>query len=103
LATSSRTSRLRTSTPLRDFMKQIERAPSRTSSASSSAASPSAERRAPDSRSVSGGFQIAILRCGLGEPSSSISAKSSRPVRRSASSTGLAIVAEAIMTRGSVP
>ncbi len=49
------------STPLRDFMKQIARAPSRTSRASSSAASPSAERRAPSAASVSGGFHIAIL------------------------------------------
>ena len=64
-----RTSRPSTSTPLRDFMKQIVRAPPRTSPASSSAASPSAERRVPSASSVSGGFQIAICRRGAGEPS----------------------------------
>ena len=47
------------STPLRDFMKQIVRAPAVTSSASSSAASASVEARTPSSSSSSGGFQIA--------------------------------------------
>ena len=97
------TRRLSTSTPLRDFMKQIVRAPSRTSPASISAASPSAERRAPLASSVSGGFHIAILRSGVGEASRSINVKSSSPVSRSASSSGLAIVAEASIIRGSVP
>ncbi len=77
-------------------MKQIVRAPSRTSRASSSAASPSAERRAPSCSSVSGGFHTAIVRDGAGEPSSSIRRTSSSPVSRSASSSGLAIVAEVI-------
>ncbi len=97
------TSRLSSSTALRDLMKQIVRVPSRTSRASSSAASPSAERRAPEASSVNGGFHTAMRRDGAGEPSSSISAKSSRPVSRCASSTGLAIVAEVSRKRGSVP
>ena len=71
-ARSAATSLCSTSTPLRDFMKQISRAPSRTRRASSSAASPSEERRWPRASSVSGGFQTAICRPGAGEPSSSI-------------------------------
>jgi hypothetical protein len=111
------TRRLSTSTPLRDFMKQIVRAPSRASRASISAASPRAERRvssaasgaptagsgAPPRRSPVGGFHTTIRRRGVGEPSSSISRTSSRPVRRSASSTGLAIVADVIRKIGEVP
>ncbi len=111
------TIRLSTSTPLRDFMKQIVRAPSPTSRASISAASASAERRAPSvppgappaelaappTKSVVGGFHTAIRRAGAGEPSRSIRATSSSPVRRSASSSGLAIVAEVNRKRGSVP
>ena len=84
-------------------MKQIARAPSPTRLASSSAASPSAERRAPISSSVSGGFHIAMRFAGAGEASSSISATESRPVSRCASSSGLAIVADVSRKRGSVP
>ena len=84
-------------------MKQIVRAPSRTSPASSSAASASGERLAPNAASVSGGFQSAIRLAGAGEPSSVISCTSSRPVSRSASSSGFAIVAEVSRKRGAVP
>ena len=91
------------STALRDFMKTIVRAPCTTSSASRSAASESTERRVPSFSSVIGGFHIAIVRLVTGEPSRSITVKSSSPVRRSASSPGLPIVALAISTRGSVP
>ena len=71
-------------------------------SASRSAASASGEPRAPVRSSVSGGFHIAIRRSARGAPSRSTSA-TSQPVSRSASSTGLAIVAEASTNRGSVP
>ena len=57
----------------------------------------------PSASSVSGGFHIAIVRFAPGEPSRSMTVKSSRPVRRSASSPGLAIVALASRKRGSVP
>ena len=50
------------STPLRDFMKQIVRAPLVTSSENTSAASYSAEPRTPSSSSSSGGFHIATRR-----------------------------------------
>ncbi len=73
-----------------------------TSSASRSAASERAERRVPDFSSISGGFHIAISRPARGAPSSSISSNGV-PTRRSASSTGLAIVAEASRKRGSEP
>ncbi len=91
------------STPLRDFMKQIVREPERTSSATSSEASLSTLRRVCSASSSIGGFHIAIWRRAPGEPSSSISAISSSPVSRSASSTGLAIVALASRKRGVVP
>ena len=91
------------STALRDFMKTIVRAPWATSSASRSAASASAERRIASFSSVIGGFHIAIVRWLPGEPSSSTTVKSSKPVRRSASSPGLAIVALASTNRGAVP
>jgi hypothetical protein len=64
--------------------------------------SESSERREPEARSISGGFHIAIRRSARGEPSRSTSVKSS-PVRRSASSSGLAIVALVSTKRGSVP
>ena len=83
-------------------MKQIVRAPSRTSSATSSAASLSALRRSCSASSITGGFHIAIWRRAPGEPSSSTRRTSSKPVRRSASSTGLAIVALASRKRGVV-
>ena len=67
------------STALRDLMKQIVRAPPRTSSASRSAASPSALRRVCSASSRTGGFHIAIWRRAPGEPSRSTSATSSRP------------------------
>ena len=51
--------------PLRDFMKQIVRAPLATSSENTSAASYSAEARTPSSSSSSGGFQIAMRRLAL--------------------------------------
>jgi hypothetical protein len=88
---------------LRDFMNTIVRAPSHTRSASRSAASASAERRVPSFSSVTGGFHIAIVRRARGAPSRSTTVTSSRPVRRSASSPGLAIVALASTKRGSVP
>jgi hypothetical protein len=84
-------------------MKTIVRAPPTTSSASRSAASESTERRVPSFSSVIGGFHIAIVRFVTGEPSRSITLKSSRPVSRSASSPGLPIVALASRMRGSVP
>jgi hypothetical protein len=52
--------------------------------------------------SISGGFHIAISRPARGAPSSSIGSNGS-PTSRSASSTGLAIVAEASRKRGSAP
>ena len=67
------------------------------------AASASVEARLPSASSSSGGFHIAIWRAAPGEPSRSTSAMSSRPVSRSASSTGFAIVALASRMRGSVP
>ena len=82
--------------------KQIVRTPWETSSASSSAASESGERRVPVALSISGGFHIAISRPARGAPSSSISSNGV-PTSRSASSTGLAIVAEASRKRGSEP
>ena len=88
---------------MRERTKQIVRASSQTRRASSSAASLSAERRIPRAMSITGGFQIAIRLPAEGEPSRSINVTSSRPVSRSASSTGLAIVAEASRMRGSVP
>jgi hypothetical protein len=84
-------------------MKQIVRAPPATSSASTSDASTSAERRVPSASSSSGGFHIAVRRAADGEPSRSTRVNPSRPVTRSASSTGLAMVAEASRNRGSVP
>ena len=89
--------------PLRDFMKQIVRAPIETSSEKTSAASYSAEARVPRSSSSKGGFHIATRRLACGAPSRSTSLKPVRPVRRSASSTGLAIVALASRNRGSLP
>ena len=94
------------STALRDLMKQIVRAPPRTSSTSMSAASAeraSAACRAP--RRSSGGFHIAICRARAAASRRGRRARcSSRPVSRSASSTGLAIVAlrqeEARLVRG---
>jgi hypothetical protein len=97
------TIRATSSTALRDLMKQIVRAPRRTSSPTISAASPSDEARVPSASSVSGGFHIAISRRAPGAPSRSTNAISSRPVSFSASSTGLAIVALASRKRGSVP
>ena len=67
------------------------------------AASASAERRAAVFSSVIGGFHIAIVRLAAGEPSRSTTVTSSWPVRRSASSPGLATVAEARRMRGAVP
>ena len=89
--------------PLRDFMKQIVRAPADTSSENNSAASARAEARIPSSSSSSGGFHIATRRLARGAPSRSTSLKPLRPVRRSASSTGLAIVALASRKRGALP
>ncbi len=63
---------------------------------------PSGEPRAPVRSSTSGGFHMAIRRSARGAPSRSTSA-TSQPVSRSASSTGLAIVALASTNRGSVP
>ena len=94
--------RLISSIPRRLFMKQIVRTPLVTSSANRSAASLTAERRVIVFLSITGGFHIAISRPAWGAPSSSSSANSS-PVSRSASSRGLAIVAEASTKRGSVP
>ena len=90
------------SIPRRLFRKQIVREPLMTRSASSSAASESTERRCIVFWSITGGFQIAIRRLARGAPSESTSANSV-PTSRSASSTGLAIVAEAQMNRGSEP
>ena len=78
------------------------RVPAAISPASRSAVSDSGERRVPDASSMSGGFHIAIRRAAFGAPSDSTSANSV-PISRSASSTGLAIVAEARMKRGSAP
>jgi hypothetical protein len=57
----------------------------------------------PSFSSVTGGFHIAIVRLVTGDPSFSITVTSSSPVRRSASSPGLPIVALASRKRGSVP
>ena len=91
------------STARRDFMKQIVRAPLRTSATSSSEASRSGEPRTPSASSSSGGFHIAMRRSAWGEPSRSTRAKSSSPLSASASCTGLATVAEARRKRGAVP
>ncbi len=94
--------RLISSIPRRLFMKQIVRTPRWTSSQSMSAASETGERRSWVACSITGGFHIAISRPARGAPSSS-SRSNSSPVSRSASSPGLAIVAEAMMNRGSAP
>ena len=52
--------------------------------------------------STSGGFHMAIRRSARGAPSRATS-RTSSPTSRSASSTGLAIVALASTNRGSVP
>jgi hypothetical protein len=83
-------------------MNTIVRAPSVTSSASRSAVSASTERRAAVFSSVIGGFHIAIVRLAAGAPSRSTTA-TSWPVSRSASSPGLATVADASRIRGAVP
>jgi hypothetical protein len=88
------------SIPRRLFRKQIVRASLMIRSASSSAASLSTERRRIVLGSITGGFQIAIRRRARGAPSESTSSNSV-PVRPPASSTGLAIVAEASTNRGS--
>ena len=88
--------------PRRLFRKQIVREPLATRSASSSADSASTERRLIVASSITGGFQIAIRRRARGAPSESTSVNSV-PASRSASSSGLAIVAEARMKRGSEP
>jgi hypothetical protein len=88
---------------LRDFMNTMVRAPSVTSVASRSAASERAERRVASRSSTIGGFHMAIVLREPGDPSRSMTVKSSRPVSRSASSAGLAIVAEASSSRGAVP
>jgi hypothetical protein len=98
----SRAKRWISSIPRRLFRKQIVRTPWETSSTSSSAASDSGERRVPLASSISGGFHIAISRPLRGAPSSPTGSNGS-PTRRSASSTGLAIVAEASRKRGSAP
>ena len=90
------------SIPRRLRRKQIVRTPSLTRSASSSAASERTERRVIDRGSITGGFHIPIRRRARGAPSESTSRKGS-PTSRSASSTGLAIVAEARMNRGLAP
>ena len=89
------------STARRDFMKQIVRAPSLTSSAIRSEASASTDRRAASGSSHAAGSTSRSC-FAAGEPSVG-DVMSSRPVRRSASSTGLAIVADAIRNRGAVP
>jgi hypothetical protein len=78
------------------------RRPAATSSAISRDASPSALARSPSSSSKSGGFQSAIVRSARGAPSSSTTVAPT-PRRASASSPGLAIVAEASRKRGSAP
>ena len=99
----SRAWRRISSTPLRDFMKQIVRAPAVIRSENTSAASYSAEARMPRSSSSSGGFHIATRRMARGAPSLSTRLKPVWPVSRSASSTGLAIVALASRKRGWLP
>ena len=94
--------RLISSMPRRLRMKQIVRTPRETSSTSRSAASETGERRVIVRCSITGGFHIAISRPARGAPSSS-SSSNGRPVSRSASSPGLAIVAEANTKRGSAP
>ena len=61
------------STPRRDFMKQIVRAPSSTRRSTSSAASARTEARRPSASSTSGGFHIATVRWAVGAASVSIS------------------------------
>ncbi len=97
------TSRDTSSTPLRDLMKQIVREPASTRSRSSEAASPIGLARCAVASSTIGGFHMAIRRGAEGDPSSSTSSMSSRPVSRSARSSGLATVALASMIRGSEP
>jgi hypothetical protein len=83
-------------------MKQMVRDPWRTSSATSSAASASALRRIWSASSTTGGFHIAICR----RARRAVTVDQGdvlEPVSRSASSTGLAIVALAKRKRGSVP
>ena len=103
-ASSSRSfvNRWISSTPRRDFRKQIVRTSACISSDRSCAASDSAEPRMPASSSTSGGFHITTWRSACGAPSRSTS-PSSRPVSRSPSSSGFAIVALVSTKRGSVP
>jgi hypothetical protein len=101
-ASSSEAKRLISSIPRRLRMKQIVRTPRETNSTSRSAASETGERRVIVCCSITGGFHIAISRPARGAPSSSSSSKGT-PVSRSASSPGLAIVAEASTNLGSAP
>ncbi len=78
------------------------RIPSVTRSARSSAPSESVERRRCVRSSITGGFHITIRRPALGAPSDPTTLTGS-PTRRSASSPGFAIVAEARRKRGSAP
>ena len=98
----SRAKRWISSTPRRDLRKQIVRTSRETSSASSLAASPSADARLPSRSSTSGGFHITTSRSACGAPSRSTSS-SSTPVSPSPSSRGLAIVALVSTKRGSAP
>src|SRR3954469_1900500 len=90
------------STPRRDFRKQIVRTPSSTNLARTFEASVSDDTRAPVCSSSNGGFHIATWRSERGAPSRSTS-RNSTPASSSASSSGFAIVALVRMKRGSVP
>ena len=92
------------STARRDFMKQIVRAPLAHELGQQVGRLGAATlRRAPSASSVSGGFHIAIVARAPRRAVAVDERESSRPVSRSASSTGLAIVALAIRNRGAVP
>ena len=94
LYTSSALRRVRT--------KEIVRTPARAAAASSRADSPYAFSRTPSSASRRGGFQKRKRFSPCGAPLS-VTAVKGRPVRFSASSAGLPMVAEQRMNRGSAP
>jgi hypothetical protein len=76
--------------------------PARTKRASSSPVSTFADRRAPDSESISGRCQQPSTRSACGDPSTSIDS-TGRPDNADASSPGLPIVALAKQNVGDAP
>src|SRR5258707_15460762 len=90
------------SAALRDFVKAMQRIPSSAKEARRRADSQLDEAREPEGSSLNGGFQKANNRSPRGLPSPSTTVNGA-PTRRSASSPGLPMVAEARMKVGSEP